>query len=369
MITNATKCRLAAAGLSLFLAPLLLHAQLPFAGVSLTISQETAPPGGIAQIKVTVTEPRPISTGGMLVDFAGFDSFDGIAVMSPANDTFGVAQVNGSLIRFTVLSTTDSFGTSLDYPILTVAARVPPTTPLGTVMPVALRGDAISLLSPTGAVYPTETKDGSVTVNRGISIDDVTPGSADLPAGSVVTIVGRGFDPGTRVRFNDVTLSAVRFVDATHMQVVLGAPAHMHGMRIRAENSAGAKTVYFSYQRTRRQGVSEFVALQSVVPLFPLQLSTAAQVDVRGVSTALAVQNLEAVTARVAVDLLDAQGQVLATSALKIRSNRFRLNDVSELFGAPPLGPTSLRVRSTVPIQVMGIAIDAAGNVAPIAPR
>ena len=48
----------------------------------------------------------------------------------------------------------------------------------------------------------------------------------------------------------------VRYLDSTRMQVVLGSAARMHGMRIRAENKDGAKTTYFSYQRTSRQGAS-----------------------------------------------------------------------------------------------------------------
>ena len=160
-----------------------------FTGVSLTISREVAPAGGLTQIKVSVTEPRPISTGSVGLAFADFNGFEGIAAISPENDTFGVAQVNGSQVGFTVLSTTGSFGTDSDYPILTVTARVPSTARLGTVMPVNFAGAAIQFVSPTGSIYPTLFKDGSVTVGRGISIEDVQPGSADLQADSVVTIV------------------------------------------------------------------------------------------------------------------------------------------------------------------------------------
>src|SRR4051812_6081746 len=107
--------RFSAAALALVLAPAALGAVVPFAGVSLAVSEEKAPPGGIAQVKISVTEPKPISTGSMFTSFAGFDAFAGIAVMSPANDTYGVAQIRGSQIRFAVLSTTGSFGTEPDY--------------------------------------------------------------------------------------------------------------------------------------------------------------------------------------------------------------------------------------------------------------
>ncbi len=91
------------------------------------------------------------------------------------------------------------------------------------------------------------------------------------------------------------------------MQVVLGQAARMHGMRIRAENKDGAKTTYFSYQRTSRQGTSAFPALQHAVPLFPIRLATRARITIPGVSTGIALQNLNAAPARVALELLSPQ--------------------------------------------------------------
>jgi hypothetical protein len=368
MLTKSATCGLAAAALS-WLAPTVLHAQPPFAGVGLRVSREVAPPGGIAQIKVTFTEPKPISTGRMLFNFAGFDSFVGIALMSPANDTFGVAEVRGSQIRFAVRSTTGSFGTDPAYPILTIAAWVPATAPLGSAMPVTTADDAISLLGPDGAVYPTVIEDGWIMVERGISIDDVMPGSADLPAASVVTIVGRGFVPGTKVQFSDDLLSEVRFVDGTHMQVVLASAARMHGRRVRAQDPDGSKTTYFSYQRTSREGTSGFPTLENSVPLFPLRLVTSACVDIPGVSTALAVQNIGDAIAPVAVDLLAPNGQVLATTVTTVDPNRFKVSEISELFGIDYVASSSVCVRSAVPIQVMGIQVDPSGDTTPIAPR
>jgi hypothetical protein len=369
MFTRFTARHIAVVIVSLLAGTSMLGASL-LTGVSLAISREVAPPGGLAQIKVSVTEPRPISTGSVGLAFADFNGFDGIAAISPENDTFGVAQVNGSHVAFTMLSTSSSLGTDSDYPILTVAARVPSTASLGTVMPVSFAGPAIQFLSPTGSVYPTSFKDGSVTVGGGISIEDVQPGSADLKAGSIVTIVGRGFTPTTKVRFNHTLLSSVRYIDATHIQVVLAAAARMHGMRIRAENRDGSKTTYFSYQRTSRQGTTTFLALQNAVPLFPLRLTTLGRVDVTGVPTAIAVQNIADAVAPAAIDLLTPDGRVLATTTIDMQPNRFVVKELSELFGVAYVAPMKVRVRSSrVPIQVMGIGVDAAGTATPIVPH
>ena len=130
--------------------------------------------------------------------------------MSPDNDTYGVAQIDGSQLRFAVQSPTGTLGTNSDYPIFTVSLRVPAGASIGSISPVSIGGGGLRFLSPTGAVYPTEMKNGSVTVADGISIDDVNPGSADLQAGSVVSIAGRGFCPTTRVKFDSAKLSAVQ---------------------------------------------------------------------------------------------------------------------------------------------------------------
>ena len=61
-----------------------------FPGVSLKIANEQVPPGGIAQVKLFVTEPRPISTAGGRFGFDGFDSIEGVALMSPGGDAMGV---------------------------------------------------------------------------------------------------------------------------------------------------------------------------------------------------------------------------------------------------------------------------------------
>src|SRR6185295_16925273 len=61
MFTRFTARHIAVVIVSLLAGTSVLGASL-LTGVSLAISREVAPPGGLAQIKVSVTEPRPIST-------------------------------------------------------------------------------------------------------------------------------------------------------------------------------------------------------------------------------------------------------------------------------------------------------------------
>src|SRR3954449_483423 len=69
--------------------------------VSLKIPNEMAPPGGLVQMKLLVTEPTPISTGNVLCgyDEAVFDDVWGIELFNPAGDESGVAMIAGSRIQ------------------------------------------------------------------------------------------------------------------------------------------------------------------------------------------------------------------------------------------------------------------------------
>ena len=73
-----------------------------FAGVSLKIGDEKVPPGGIAQVKLFVTEPRPISTAGGKFALDGFDAIEGVALMSPGGDAMGVGIWRGSVLTMSL---------------------------------------------------------------------------------------------------------------------------------------------------------------------------------------------------------------------------------------------------------------------------
>jgi hypothetical protein len=339
-----------------------------FAGVSIKVSTESVPPGGSAQMKVFVTEPKPISTGRGRAAYGGF-SIQGIALISPADDALGVAVVHPNEMELSFVSPSATFGTDPDYPVLTVTGRVPASTPLGVTFPFDIDAGTLRLLDASGSVYPTEVKAGYMITARGVSISDVQPGSADLPAGSVVRILGTGFAPGTEIRFNETALSAVRFVDSSRIDVVLAAPARMHGMRIRARNPDGSRVTYFSYQRTRPSGASLHPVLKDVVPLFPRRSATGGTVRLSGASTGVALQNIQSAGASVVAELMGSNGTRLAAVGLSLASNRFVVREVSELFRMSYASSQSVRVRSNVPIQVMGVAVDSAGRATPLLPR
>jgi hypothetical protein len=340
-----------------------------FAGVGLTVSDEIVPRGAIAQIKVSVTEPKPISTGRGRYSTGAFASIDGIALMSARGDAAGVAIVDGGGLSLTVVSPSGSYGLDADYPVLTIAGHVSAQAPAGAVFPVDIDGGSLNFTDPSGAAYATETKSGSITIGAHVSIGDVTPGSADLPAGAVVSILGTGFVPKTDVRFKEGRIASVRYISASRLDVVLARPARMHGMEVHVQNPDKTEATYYSYQRTTRDGASVHPVLQHAVPVFSRGSMLSATVDLAGVSSGIAVQNIERVPAAVTADLVDADGHVVASIDLTLGPSRYIARDVYELFQLDYTSSMSVRISASSAVQVMGIAVDADGGATPIAPR
>lgn len=340
-----------------------------FIGLSFKILDESVPPGGVAQMKVTITEPKPISTGrgGMLYD--GFDVVDGIALISPADDTVGIARVMGHEIELALRSPSGTYGTTVDYPVLTIAGHVPATTPLGSSFLFDLDAASLSFLDATGTPYPVEVKPGRLTVAPTISIDDVQPGSADLPAGSVVRILGTNLSPKTEIRLDEVRLASQRFVSANEIDIVLAGPARMHGMHVKAKSPGGLTASYFSYQRTKRDGESLDPLFAGLVPVFPRRSTTAATIDLTGDTAGVGFQNIGATPSTITAELATADGTWLSSATFALGSSRYLVRSITELFHVSYAPGLTVRLTASAPIQAMGVAIDARRYAAPIVAR
>jgi hypothetical protein len=342
--------------------------------VSLSVSKETAPPGGMAQIKVHITEPKPITTGSGYFSFAAYDSIDGIAIMNALEDVAAIALVRGTEMSFAFISPSGTFGLDSDYPVITVAGRIPDGTPIGTKYPFIIDASNLQLYDAAGVLYAVEAKAGHLITQPGLSIHDVNPGSATVPAGTVVTITGSGFTRGTEIRFKETKLSSVRYVSPNQIDVVVKSRTEMHGMAIRATNPDGSRSVYFSYQRTGPAGVSADPVLRYAVPLPSPHEAMGATVAFPAAAPdatyGVGVQNVQTSDAFVSFELVDVNGVVTAGPTLTVPSNRYIVRELSELFGfAPPVAST-VRITSSGLVQVVGAVADRVNSTArPILPE
>jgi hypothetical protein len=379
-------------------------------GLSLRIADEAAPAGSIVQIKVEVTEPKPISTGRGKIKTKGITTVNGIVLMNKGQDTYGVAMVNGDELSFAITSPSSLFGTEADYPILGLAGTVDPRASNGATFPLTLDPSGLGFRDPSGAVYAQEIKNGHLTVSNVVTIGDVSPGSSVVPAGGVVRISGTNFTPSTRLQLNESDIREQRFISSQRIDVVLGERTNMHGLRIRARNDDGddrSESEYYSYERTTTTAPSSDPILSRTVPLFAPATYTTATVDLpvtakpgrrrrRSVShtrgdaapqaaasqatgslttgpgtpaAAFALQNLNSSNASVSIELLDPAGNPYAVNTVAVGPSRYLVREIGEVFGVIA-APAAFRIRSNVPLQVLGLVTDpSAGSAAALPPR
>src|SRR5688572_25495281 len=328
--------------------------------VELRISHETAPPGGIAQIKVEVTEPKPISTGLFKVT-GDFGELAGVSIFSPLGDAYGVAIPGSEGLHIQATSSLAGLGTGDDYPLLTLTAKVPATAVLGSVFPISLDPSGLKLTGPDGAKYVAESEAGSLTVGEMPAVEDVIPGSDLVPAGQTVTVLGRGFSPSADLDIENANISQMLFVSPQQFSVKLGSNFVMHGARFRLRLDEGdTETFYYSYQKTTAAFASKHAALQSIepVPAFPgaavRKLSYPAVTLGGNKIQVLVVQNthLEPVTLQIARMV----GGVLesAPDATLPAASRLVLG-LDEIFGSPCVANCAVKVVASSNVQAMGL--------------
>jgi hypothetical protein len=328
------------------------------------ILDEVAPPGGLVQMKLSITEPMPITTGGARFSFDNFDSIEGISLSSPHDDTYGVAVFEGKTVGLSFVSASGTFGMTLDYPVLTFVGKVPADAPLGATFGFGVIGGVLDFYDTSGTRYPYEFRPGLLEVAPVASVHDVLPGSADLQAGDVVTVLGSGFDRRTKFRLDETRISDVTIVDSGTALLRLGGPANMHGLHLKVIDKDGDKVQvdYFSYHRTKRTGASDDYELNAVVPVLPKLARTETLVDIHWFGTrAVAIQNSGPTDAVVTADWVNAAGEPVSLppfTTTPVPADSFVVRSVWEIGGVMPSDAAALRLTSSVPVQVMGVTWD-----------
>jgi hypothetical protein len=342
--------------------------------LGLKILNEKVPPGGMLQLKLSVTEPAPILRGNQRMKFASafLGPARGIHLFSPAGDVSGVAVLGTGDAQVYFSSPLTSFGTSLDYPVLTIAMPVLATATPGKKVTLALDGVNSSWLDPASNPYPVELKSGVLTVGGTLSISDVAPGAGIVPAGTPIVINGVGFPADAIVRVDHAVVSSFQFVSPTQIRITLNSATDMESRRIRIKNPSTNETVtYYSYQRTTAVGVSTHALVASSYPLFSRATWTLAYFKPVASGTAfsgLALQNTTTASVTVKLELLNNKGARLATKSIALPAASRMVRDTKEFFAKAVTG-TEIRVTSPVAIQVLGLlGDDASGIVLPVTP-
>jgi len=334
------------------------------APITIRVSSETAPPGGVAQMKVLMTSPMPISSGGMYMDMSSVDfaSIDGIALFNAAGDVSGAAVVDSGKVNMRFTSPNGTFGATLDYPIMTVALRLKPTVQNHQMFPVALNPSASFWQGLLGLPIAVELQPGSITVGGSVSITNVVPGGGLLPAGGTFRILGMGFSSGTKVQLNPLKASSIQYVSPGEIRVTVKDGGVLDGNKIIVTNPDKSSDTYFSYLRGVPMGVSARPLLAKTVPAFssktmfeavlPSTISPMVNADY---FTAIALQNPSAAEARVTLESHDSGGALTGSTTVTLPSGSLLTREVSELLGAVLPTGSYLHVISTQPVQALGL--------------
>jgi len=323
------------------------------------------PPGGSIQLKVRIHDPTPIIVDLLRPDFG---AVQGVTLLGAPN-TAGTAVIDGNSLVIRTVSPPAMPALSSD-PMIAVTIAVPDQAPVATTASLTLDPAAPSGVDPLGNSCMPNLVVGS-TATGAVSITDVLPGGGFLPAGSLVAVVGIGFQPGAQVLIDGVSLASTSWVDSSRIEAVTAIETQLDGRMVSVTNPDLTGATYFSYLRATDLGKSARPLLAATEAIFPVQPQSSAvfAAPTSGTFFGLALQNPEPADSIVSVDLLDA-GSVIASASLALPPRTKVSREVSELFpGVIPSAGSSFRLTATVPVQLLGLSgNENDGSVTPVLP-
>ncbi|MBL8213701.1 MAG: hypothetical protein JNK87_23485 [Bryobacterales bacterium] len=326
--------------------------------LSLRVSEEMTPAGGVAQVKVSMTEPKPIVRSSFFESFddAYFGDFLGI---SAAGQT-GVAQYRNDKLRLE-LSSPGPVLPPNDYPMVTIAVTTNPLLATGRIAAVSLDLAQSAWIGADGLAYLEEAKTGSVTIGGSFYISDVIPGGGTIPAGGRYRVLGRGFTSDLRARAEDSKLVSV---SPTEFVMEAKKAMQLDGLRITADQGK-ERVTYFSYLRGVPMAPSAHPALQNMKPVFSTEVArtaTAALLPEEGMVNAIGLQNPTASAGEIRLGAYSLFGEKLAEAIVLLPGRQELLRTAEELFDrALPVGTASLRADSATAFRLTVAQVSADG--------
>ena len=326
--------------------------------LSLRISNEMAPAGGLVQMKVLTTEVTPISGGRPGFGFDSMFTAAGFGMFA-TGDLAGAAIVDRQHVSVSYIT---NGALTANYPLLTASFWIRPDVAVGTRTLFTLDPGAIWNVLSTGPVYAKPTSPAVVTVGGTASITDVVPGEGVWPAGTVVSVRGMGFSFRSQVRV-DAGVTTPRVVASNELQFTLTQPTQMRGLRITVQNPENTAT-YYSYMRGIVSTVSSRTLLAATEPIFALAPRTIATFPaawslLANQYQAVALQNPNAGAVEVNVLLYAADGSLIIQAPRTLAPRERVALELLEMFGGvAPLENSFVMVTASAPIDAIGLLCD-----------
>lgn len=371
---------LATAGILCILVPGLL-AQTDIA--SLRIADETSPAGGIAQIKVELTEPRPIiivkssvrsaASGAQTRRFSIpiralggglLGAIQGARAFSASGNLAGAATVAGDEIRLQILSADGQFGLVPDTPLVVFSAPVSGSAAAGSTASLSLDLGSLEIRKPDGQSYGTESKPGTFRVG-GVSIDRVLFSGDSVPAGTELVIRGSGFVQGGDLDINEVSTVSVRVVNSTEVRALVQQSFSLYGRRIRWRNPGDDEDEFFpvSGSPTAPPGTHPLIA--ATFPLFGEAANAAVRIAFPATAAVpgIALENPSAAPVTVSIRGFQGAASTAFQATRTLAAGGTHVEDLATLFGTANHGLTAVQIEAQQPVRVIGLAGDTAQSV------
>lgn len=356
--------------LGLLAAATTLHAQTP-ADVSVKVTEEVAPAGSVVQIKLFLTEPRPIARTkvGLSWDESSIEDIFGISLGEGA---VGTARYSGGRLTLDATVVSSAFGLNDDYPILTIAVKLKAGLAPGTRIPFSMDLGQSFFLNLLGQPYVKDFKDGGITISGALAVENVVPGGGPMRKGDRFRITGRGFSPNVVVRLAEDPKARIIGVSPGEITLQMENSGEFEGTRVTVDNKNGEKVIYYSYLRARRAAGGADPLDATLLPVFSKLYSKEAVLPRDGTTAArifLAFRNPQRDAVIINIQALQITGSIAGAATLTLASGEFAVRSVQELFPPQVLANTSwLRVTSPLGINAHEVLVNPDGTQAVVAP-
>jgi hypothetical protein len=335
-----------------------------YKGLWLEVSQDVTPAGGVAQIHLSLTEPKPIIRTKLVMEFddSMIEDIQGVSIFSETGRAFGTAMRIGNKLVVQSVAPDGRYGMTFWQPIVSLSVRLRKDAPAGAAAKFQVLPES-EFYKASGERWNVESNTpGGFKVDGAISVDEVVPSGGIVKAGQAIRILGRGFTEGTQVEFYGVEEFEKHFVAPTEIQLVPEYDMQLDQKMISVFPENHPEKRVLPALRGVTSTASLYDNLSAMAPLFAPGTYQVARLDLpadlaeENRFAGVAVQNPEQDPVTVQVSAVDAGGGILFGAMIYLKTQELVVRDLEELFWGQKLpAGASLRVEADGPVQLMGL--------------
>jgi hypothetical protein len=349
-----------------------------YKGLWLKVSDEVAPAGSAVQVRVTLTEPKPIIRTRLDMEFDAsvVSEITSVSVFSVNGEASGTAVRFGNLIRIEVSSPTGNLGSAEELPLVALAVRLRADARPGASTLFRIRPESEFWEEDDELWEIEDNAPGVVKIGGNLAIEDLWPSGGMIQPGQTVRILGRGFRPDSVIEIEGAPFAMTAVVSSTEINLSSSVPFLLDQRRVTVRNPDDSEATFLTALRGRDTSPSAYDLLAATAPMFPPFASSSTVIRLSeesggpGRFAGLALQNPGANPVSVYVQALSPNGGVLGATTLGLAKFQRVVRHLDELI--PYLHDFSgitLRVEADSPIQILGLEGNLnTGSIQPISP-